>query len=72
MKKIVIHYDKEGDILEITLGRLVESVGREVDDDVFEHRDKEGNIVGLTVINFKKRLLKGKSLDMELPVNLPI
>ncbi len=55
VKKVNICYDEEGDILEILFGEPQEEISEELDDDVVLHRNFEGKIVGLTILNFKKR-----------------
>jgi len=55
MKKVNICYDEEGDILEILFGEPQEEISEELDDDVVLHKNFEGEIVGLTILNFKKR-----------------
>ena len=55
VKKVNICYDEEGDILEILFGEPQEEISEELDDDVVLHRNFEGEIVGLTILNFKKR-----------------
>ena len=54
VKKVNICYDEEGDILEILFGEPQEEISEELDDVVL-HRNFEGEIVGLTILNFKKR-----------------
>ena len=55
VKKVNICYDEAGDILEILFGKPQEEISEELDDDVVLHRNFEGEIVGLTILNFKKR-----------------
>ena len=55
VKKVNICYDEEGDILEILFGEPQEEISEELDDDVVLHKNFEGEIVGLTILNFKKR-----------------
>ncbi len=55
-KEISMFYDKEADILEITLGEPSASYFDEVDDDLFEAHDKKTNeLKGYKVFNFLKR-----------------
>jgi len=53
VKKVNICYDEEGDILEILFGEPQEEISEELDDDVVLHKNFEGEIVGLTILNFK-------------------
>jgi len=57
-----ICYDEEGDILEILFGEPQEEISEELDDDVVLHRNFEGEIVGLTILNFKKRFKQATKL----------
>ncbi len=48
-------YDKDGDILEISLGKPRAAISREVGDDVFIRFDpKTKKIVGFSILNFTK------------------
>lgn len=54
-KKMRLAYDKEADILDISLGKPKEAVSREIEDDFFVRIDpKTKKIVGFSVINFEK------------------
>ena len=66
--EIEIDYDKEGDILEIYLGKLSPAYFNEIADDLFEGRDKEtGVLKGYKIFNLTKR---GK--DWVNKIKLPI
>jgi len=55
-KNIEIDYDSEADILEIFIGRPSPSYYDEIDDDLFEGRDKQtGELKGYKVLNLTKR-----------------
>jgi len=55
-KTIDIFYDKEADILEITIGEPSASYFDEVDDDLFEaHDNKTNELKGYKIFNFLKR-----------------
>ena len=54
-EKLRFSYDKEGDILEIALGRARPAISREIDDDVFVRLDpKTRRVVGFSILNFTK------------------
>ncbi len=54
--KMNIHWDQEGDLLEIRFGKPTTSYYEEVRDDVFERRDeKTGKIIGYAFFNVQKR-----------------
>ncbi len=54
-KALRFYYDKEADILEISLGQPTKAISNEVMDDVFVHYGIEDNqIVGFTIFNFQQ------------------
>ncbi len=54
--KMNIHWDQEGDLLEIRFGKPTASYYEEVRDDVFERRDEKiGKIMGYAFFNVQKR-----------------
>lgn len=58
-KKIRFSYDKEGDVLDISLGAPRRAISREVKDDFFVRVDPKSNeIVGFSVLNFEKGFRK--------------
>lgn len=53
---IEIDYDKEGDILEIFIGKPSPAYFNEIADDLFEGRDKKtGTLKGYKIFNLTKR-----------------
>lgn len=71
--KLNLYYDKEGDFIEFRIGRPVESYFDELEDDVFERRDKKtGKVIGFAIFNFKKRTEKMKEININLPVKLQL
>lgn len=61
-------YDKEGDILDIGLGRPRSAISREIDDDVFVRLDpKTHKVVGFSIINFTK-YFKSLNKSRKIPV----
>jgi uncharacterized protein YuzE len=67
-KEIRISYDKEGDILDISLGLPREAVSREIEDDLFVRMDPvTKEIVGFSVINFEKWFAQVKDFK-QLPI----
>ena len=54
-KKIRLAYDKEADILDISLSKPINAISREVEDDFFVRIDpKTKRVVGFSVLNFEK------------------
>ncbi len=55
-KKMHIHYDKEGDFLEVRFGETRPSYYEDLGDDVFERRDEETDqVMGYAFFNVSKR-----------------
>ena len=63
-KKIKIWYDKEGDYLEVLFERKMGYFRETENDAVKEKVDKEGNIIGFSIL--KVSALKEKPLSMDL------
>lgn len=74
-KKLEIYYDREADILEITIGRPSPCTFDEVEDDVFEgHDEKTNELKGYKIFNFLKRggFNNMKKIRIDLPANVNI
>ena len=70
-EKFMIHYDEEGDLLELRMGEPTDAYYKDLGDDVFERIDsKTGELKGLAIFNFKRRNEKQASIDLELPVKI--
>lgn len=67
MGKMKIWYDEEGDYLELGFGKK-KGYMKDIGNDMWE-RIEEGKVVGISILNFKKRLKKGKS-EVSLPLEL--
>lgn len=67
MGKMKIWYDEEGDYLEIGFGKK-KGYMKDIGNDMWE-RIEEGEVTGISILNFKKRLKKGKS-EVSLPLNV--
>ena len=67
-EKLNIHYDEEGDLLEIQIGEPSEAYYEKISDGVFERIDeKTGEIKGIAVFSFKKRTSEDKEINVKLP-----
>lgn len=67
-----IYYDEEADILEIYLGEPSPCFFDEIEDDIFEGRDKKTNeLKGYKIFNFRKRGGM-KNIKINLPANIQI
>ena len=69
---ITMFYDKEADVLEITIGEPSQCVFDEIGDDLFEAHDEETNeLKGYKIFNFLKRGGM-KNIKISLPVGVNI
>jgi len=54
-------FDKEADILDISIGKPKEAISKEIEDDFFVRVDpKTQRVVGFSIINFEKWFEKDK------------
>ena len=71
-QNLEIYYDKEADILEITIGKPSSCVFDEVDEGIFEAHDIETNeLKGYKIFDFLKRGGM-KDIKIPLPANISI
>ena len=69
--ELSVYYDREGDFLEIRIGKPTKGHFRDLGDDIFERVDeKTGKIRGFAIFNFKKRTKKSQPIS--LPIKLKI
>ncbi len=55
-KKLKFFFDKEGDVLDIAIGRPKAAISKEIGNDIVVRIDpKTKEIVGFTILNFEKR-----------------
>lgn len=67
-KKLKFFFDKEGDILDIAVGKPKKAISREIGNDVVVRLDpKTMEIVGFTILNFEKRF-ENKDKSETLPI----
>ncbi len=67
MGKLKIWYDAEGDYLEIGFGKK-KGYMKDIGNDMWG-RIEEGKVTGISILNFKKRLKKGKP-EVRLPLEV--
>ena len=68
-KELKFSYDKEGDILDISIGDPKEAISKEVEDDFFVRvAPVDNKIVGFSILNFEK-WFKDKTDTKTVPVN---
>lgn len=67
-KKMIFYYDKDDDLLDISVGKPKKSVSTEIADDFFIRKNlKTGKITGFTILNFEK-WFKEKNEEKEVPL----
>ena len=67
---MVIHYNAEGDFLEVRFGHATASHYEDIGDDVFErHDDHTGEVKGYAFFNVQKRKEKQpQDIEVALPI----
>ncbi len=69
-KNLRIWYDKEGDFLEITIGKPVKGYYNPIGKECFERRSKRtGKVIGFAIAGFSKQFGKGHR-ELSLPVEM--
>ena len=68
-EKMFVHYDAEGDFLEIRFGKPTESYYEDTGDDIFKRIDeKTKKVRGYAFFNIKKRQ-EQQPKDIEIPLS---
>ena len=63
-----IYYDEEGDYLEIFVGDSRPNYGEDIGDDVTLFKDQETDeVIGMGILNFRKRAKNLKDIELKLP-----
>lgn len=66
--KMIFSYDKEGDLLDISVGKPKKAISTEVMDDFFVRKDvKTGKIIGFSILNFEK-WFKDNKVEKTIPL----
>lgn len=69
--KMNICYDQENDYLEIFIEGLSPTYGEERGEDITLFRRKDNNkVVGMGILNFRKRAKSLNSIKLDLPFNI--
>ena len=67
-------FDKEGDVLDISIGRPKKAVSKEVGDDIIVRLNpKTKEVLGFTILNFTKRfrnLKRSERIDLPLKAKI--
>jgi len=68
-KQMFIHWDPDGDFLEVRFGKPTPSYYEDKGDDLFERRDEEsGQLKGYAFFNF---LTRKRKVPKDIALNLP-
>ena len=71
-KTIMFFYDKDSDVMDISLGNPKVAISEEADDDIIVRIDpRSREIIGFTIINFTNVFLK-RFITKEKPVELTL
>jgi uncharacterized protein YuzE len=57
-KRLKFFLDEKGDVLDVTVGEPQLAISEEIGDDIIIHKNDDDEIVGFTVLNFRKRFKK--------------
>jgi uncharacterized protein YuzE len=68
-EKIIFWFDKKGDVLDISIGKLKKAISKELGEDIIVRVDpRKKSIVGFTILNFTKRFEKSKVAKLAIPI----
>jgi len=71
-KELKFFYDKEGDILDVSLGEPWEAISQEIEDDFFIRVVPDSNeVVGFSILNFEK-WFKDKVEAKTIPISVQL
>ena len=68
-----VHYDEEGDFLEISVGKPTKCIANEVKPGVFIRRDeKTDEVKSIGILDFKTRTKNVKDIEVTVPVKIQL
>lgn len=68
-----VHYDVEGDFLEISVGKPTKCYATEIEPGVFIRKDeKTDKVKSISILGFKKRSEDLQDIKLNLPFNIQI
>lgn len=71
--KLRIYYDEEGDYFTLFVGSPKSNYGEEITDYITLFRDnKTDEVIGIGILNFKRRLKDLQELKIDLPVGISL
>ncbi|MEK6963803.1 MAG: hypothetical protein AABX70_05210 [Nanoarchaeota archaeon] len=70
-QKLHVHYDSEGDILEVIIGKPTPAIMKNLGDNIFQRvEEKTGKTKGFMIMSFKKR--EQKDIEISLSNELAL
>ncbi len=72
--RLMFFFDKEGDVLDISIGKPKKAISKEIGNDIVVRTDpKTKEIVGFTILNFERRFEKlKKEEEISMPLKMKI
>ncbi len=73
-ERMIFSYDREGDVLDISLGQPKKALSKEIANDFFVRLDEQGKVVGFMVLNFAQRFKdkEEESIPIEAEFRFPV
>ena len=72
-KNLYIYYDKEGDFLELHMGKYTSGYFKDIGEGVAERIDeKTRKVTGIAILGFKKRTAGLKEVQIPLPIKIEL
>lgn len=66
-----VHYDEEGDFLEISIGKPSKSYAEEIKPGIFVRKDeKTEEVKSIGILSFKKRSKMKEDIEVNIPVEI--
>jgi len=66
-----VHYDNEGDFLEISIGKPTKCYALKIKQGIFLRQDeKTGDVKSIGIVGFKKKSNSAKDIDLKLPIQV--
>ena len=70
-EKMRVHYDEEGDFLEISIGKPVKCYAEELEPGIFVRKTEENDEVkSIGILGFKQRGKEVRDIELTLPLKL--
>ena len=68
-----VHYDEEGDFLEISIGKPVKCYAEELQPGIFVRKSEENDEVkSIGILGFKQKSKSLKDIELDLPIDIQL